>query len=203
MSSALSSEQDEVTPTGESETIVLDACVIINLYASRRMREILSDLHFSFAAAESVSTDETLYVRRGGDGEDAAEKDPLELQAMISSGSLTLLSLESEAEEETFVTLAAEMDDGEALTLAIALNRGFSVATDDRKARRSLAGEHSRVYSTLELLHQWAGTRALSAQEIAVLLSNVRDRGKFVPPRGDPFEGWWNARMSSQPKPAP
>jgi hypothetical protein len=73
---------------GEPETVLLDACVAINLYASRHFDEILSDLPYRFAAAETVSTDETLFVRRGGDDDDPPEAEPLKLDPSISSGSL-------------------------------------------------------------------------------------------------------------------
>ena len=109
-----------------------------------------------------------------------------------NAGALSLV-----AEAATFVTLAADMDDGEAVTIAIARHRGFSGATDDRKARRSLAEAQVQVFSSLELLRMWCDSRSLSTREVTRLLTYVRDRGRFVPPRGDPLQGWWDADVSS------
>lgn len=50
--------------------ILLDACCLLNLYATRRLDEILVAVQGRFAAAERVAA-EALYIRRGGDGEDA------------------------------------------------------------------------------------------------------------------------------------
>jgi predicted nucleic acid-binding protein len=188
-------ERDGGDPVGHGETAALDACVIINLCASRRVDEILADLPHTFVASGSVLADETLYVRRGGGGEDAGEKDVLDLQPLISSGVLTLLSIAGEEEQADYVTLAAELDDGEAITIAIARNRRFGVATDDRKARRILAQSQTRIYSTLQLLREWCEMRELTAAEISSLLMDVRDRGQFVPPRGDPEQVWWDAHV--------
>ena len=52
-----------------------------------------------------------------------------------------VMRLETPSEEASFVELAAVLDDGEAVTGAIALNRGHLVAIDDRKARRVLGGK--------------------------------------------------------------
>ena len=70
---------------------------------------------------------------------------------------IRVMRLESEEEERTFVDLAALMDDGEAVTGAIALHRGYAVATDDRKARRILAERPRSItlVSTLDLLKLW------------------------------------------------
>jgi predicted nucleic acid-binding protein len=46
---------------------------------------------------------------------------------------------ESPEEDALFVQFAAKIDDGEAMTLALCVSRGYAFATDDRKARRIAA----------------------------------------------------------------
>ena len=179
------------------ETVLLDAWAVINLCASRHFEDILSDLPYRFAVAEKVSTDETLYVRRGGGGEDALEKEPLKLDPSVSAGNLQVLPLLSDDEATTFVSLTTELDDGEAATIAIALHRKLSVATDDRKARSRLRQANVRSHSTLALLKEWCETRGLSSDEIATVLSDVRHRGSFLPPRGEPLQNWWDTYSPS------
>ena len=85
MSTPWSAGRSRSTPAEVPETIVLDACLIINLYATRRFEEILSELPYRFAVSDKVFVDEMLYVRRGGSGEDALEHDPIDFESAISS----------------------------------------------------------------------------------------------------------------------
>lgn len=187
------------TPAGNSETqlLLLDACCAINLYATGRIEEILSGLPYRFAMAKQVQG-EALSIRRGGDGDDAHQREPVAWGPLVASGRLEVLALGSEAEVTAFVSLAAEMDDGEAATCALALHRGYGVATDDRKARRVLARLAPRmtVRSTLELLYRWCQVRGTDPAEVRILLTNVRQRGNFLPPRGDPLRPWWERALS-------
>ena len=68
--------------------------------------------------------------------------------------------LETASEEAHFVELAANLDDGEAMTGAIGRNRGYAVAIDDRKARRVLGewAHELRLISTLEIVRRWSAT---------------------------------------------
>jgi predicted nucleic acid-binding protein len=167
--------------------LLLDACCIINLFASRRIAEILHDLPYRSAVAEIVRQ-EALFVRAGV-GMEAVVWEPL-----LESGLLPVLAFESEAEQETFVELAATLDDGEAATCALALHRGYAVATDDRVARRVLASRAQAIpiYSTTAILRQWCEMRALTEDEIRAVLRDVRERGRFVPPRSDAHRNWWD-----------
>ncbi|HLB77136.1 MAG TPA: hypothetical protein VJO72_08900, partial [Candidatus Dormibacteraeota bacterium] len=54
----------------------------------------------------------------------------------LQSGRVKIASLDSPLEEELYVQSAADLDDGEAMSLAICRARGYALATDDRKARR-------------------------------------------------------------------
>lgn len=60
------------------------------------------------------------------------------LESLASDAAVACLVSE---EEETYVNLALQLDDGEAATGALAIHRGAVVATDDRKAIRILTGE--------------------------------------------------------------
>jgi predicted nucleic acid-binding protein len=58
------------------------------------------------------------------------------------------MKVNNETEATTFVDLSREMDDGEALTCALAMHRQCDVATDDRKARRILSARAPQVLVT-------------------------------------------------------
>ncbi|MGH8984312.1 MAG: hypothetical protein ACRDY6_10625 [Acidimicrobiia bacterium] len=108
-------------------SVPLDACVLINLYATARFAEIAQANGVQFAAVREVAS-ETFFV--GG----AAERDrtSADLSGSIESGDLTVLDM-TEEEQSTFIELVVELDDGEAATLAVAVHRQLPVATDDRR----------------------------------------------------------------------
>jgi hypothetical protein len=67
------------------------------------------------------------------------------------------VSPDSEAEENSFVNFAVELDEGEAVTGAIAMHRHWGIVTDDRKARRVFArtNPHVQLLSTPEFIKHW------------------------------------------------
>ena len=69
--------------------------------------------------------------------------EPVDLSSLVDEGLVRVMALETPGEEATFVELAALVDDGEAITGALAAHRQCALATDDRKARRVL-GERIR-----------------------------------------------------------
>lgn len=174
----------------------LDACCLLNLCATPRLEEILRSLPFRTAAADRAAA-EVRYLRRGGAGPDAEERDPIDLQPLIGDGLLTILHVESEREAARFVQLAAELDDGEAVTFALAIERGLAVATDDRKALRVFEryAPHLPRYTTAGLLHHWAAVHQPSPTELRRVLLSVHERARFIPGRHDPFHVWWEAAL--------
>ena len=130
-----------------------------------------------------------------GDGAGSAPNDGAALYPLVDDGLLLVVWLEDPNEEAYFVELAATLDDGEAITGAIALNRGYSVAIDDRKARRVL-GEKApgmRLVSTLELVQHWA--TAVTSQEVILVLRAMQHGAHYIPGQRDPLYDWWRAIM--------
>jgi predicted nucleic acid-binding protein len=176
--------------------ILLDACCLLNLYATRCREEILTVVEGRFAVVERVAA-EALYTRRGGSGEDADEKDAVDMGQLIARGLLEVLTVETAEEAASYVGFAAELDDGEAMTCALALHRGAAVATDDRKALRLLASRapQIRVRSTTQLIKEWAEGAHVLPGELRNVLIDVRQRARFAPGRHDPLHAWWDAAM--------
>lgn len=181
---------------------LLDACCLLNLLASGCCEAILRAPHgkqtFIYAVAETVAG-EVRYLRRGGEGEDAEQREPVDLEPLFSSGLLRLERLETAEELTAFVTLAVPLDDGEAATCALALQRGYGVATDERRARRLLALEMPAIQcmGTLELLKAWSETADSDNAAVAPALRAVRDRSRYIPPQNAPLRAWWDAAIDS------
>jgi hypothetical protein len=172
-------------------TVLLDACTLLNLYATGALGEILAGLPYRFAVVETVLREEALYVLRPG--RVPPEHEAVDLSREIGAGTLELTDVDGDAEAERFIALAMELDDGEARTLAVAWSRGWSVATDDRKAHRVAARVCPNVplLRTLELVQEWAAAHANSHERLRELLILMRDRGNFFPGRHDPSVMWW------------
>ncbi len=121
------------------DTLLLDASCLLNLYATGRFRDIAVALDYRLGVAACVLKVEALYIWRPDPTGTREEPEPVDVSSLVDEGLMQVLSLASPAEEATFVELAALIDDGEALTGALAVHRECSLATDDRKARRVLA----------------------------------------------------------------
>jgi predicted nucleic acid-binding protein len=169
--------------------ILLDACVVINLAAVDSLEEIADVLHVGFLVVQQVAA-EVGHLRDLMDGELVLT--PIELSQVTSGEALQILEL-SPSELALYLELAAIVDDGEAATIAVAAKRGLVIATDDRKARRVCVEQHlAEPLRTLALLREYAGAALLSDNQIGELITKVRDRASFQPPRADPDFKWWN-----------
>lgn len=177
----------------ENAPVLLDSCVVINLYACRRMHDILSTLPCEFGIVDLVHG-EAQSVRRDGLGEDASERERIDLGSLLRAGSLRVVAPANDAELETFINLTLELDDGEAMTAALALHRGLAIATDDRVALR-IIGNRAPIVSSLELIKAWVDIAALPWTEVAALLRDVRQRGRYIPHRTHPLRSWWDAHL--------
>jgi predicted nucleic acid-binding protein len=176
------------------DVTLLDACAVISLYATRRMDAILAAVPTDVGVVDLVRT-EAHYVLRGGPGEDAREREPVDLEPLIVSGDLRVVA-PTESEIAAFVDLTLVLDDGEAMTAAVAIERGWVVVTDDRKAERILSGR-VQTRSTLDLVKAWADQTTVDAGTLHATLSDLRERGSYLPRRAHPLRGWWDAVTGS------
>lgn len=169
---------------------IVDSCCTINLYAAGNLITLLPAIGAEWHIAEKVVT-ETLYIRRP-DPDDASTlvREPINLRPALDAGVLLPCNA-TEDESALFVELATLMDDGEAMCLAIAQSRNWTLATDDRKARR-IAGERGvLVVTTAEIVKNWADVTGADDAVIATLLQNIQRFARFVPHRTMPLHEWW------------
>jgi predicted nucleic acid-binding protein len=175
------------------QVVILDACCILTLYATGHMDEILRDLPYAVRIGAGARN-EAQWLRVPGE----EERERIELQPLIDSELLTQERLSGPQEEALFVELGTQLADGEAEAAALAANRGYALATDDRKARRVI-GERCRTVAltgTLELLHEWQLGAHIGDAALAVALRRIRDRATYLPRETDPLWEWWEALIS-------
>ena len=168
---------------------ILDACILINLLASDEIEAILSaSARQTFIC--SVVQRESIYLRT----EDSqVPRIQVDLQPLIASGLLTLCSAQTDKEIELYVDYASLLDDGEAMSLAIALSRSYLLATDERKARRlflEASGDQTRLTSTSSLLRRWAEDHC-SPASLKECILKIEKRARYQPPSTDENFQWW------------
>jgi predicted nucleic acid-binding protein len=175
--------------------LLLDARCVINLFASQRAAEILAALGQPVAVAAHVAYEEALYFYSGPPENVRQSKEQIRFDPLIQQGLVTVASLAGEREQEAFVRLAAALDDGEAMTAAIAIERGWSIATDDGRAINYLAAHYPavEVVTTPALLRRWAEAGQPAAHEVRDTLEAVRLRANFSIGAKHSLYAWWQS----------
>jgi hypothetical protein len=169
--------------------LLLDACCVINLYATGRIEQILLALPYRCAVVRYVLQDETLNIGLEGGGPD--ERERADLAWIVERGLLDVAVLSSADEKAEHVRFARELDEGEAQTCAVAAVHGAAVATDDRRALRLLEREGLAAVQTAELLYSWARAREPAVTEIQQALRRVESLARFRPRQDSPSSDWW------------
>lgn len=175
--------------------VVLDACCVLNFCASGHFIAILKSIPAQVVVTEVVREKELMTLQHLKDEEN---KGTVQFETAIAQGLLSVVDFESESEEETFVNYAFELgDDGESATCAIAIHRGWAIATDDKKAVSFSQKEapHLQVLSTLEIIKSWSECGNLTLAELRTVLGSIRTKGRYMPHRNHPLLGWWGNSM--------
>jgi hypothetical protein len=183
----------------EGSLLLLDACCLINLFATGRSEEILHGLPYDFATSRLVAEREVLSIAHPAGPDAPMEREVISPHRLEGSEDLAILDLSTEEEMAQFIGLAANLDDGEASVCALAKVRGGAVATDDRKALRLLGRTAPPIATvqTPEILWEWARRSRAPEDEIRNLLRAVQQRARFFPRRDAPLFDWWNSFFRS------
>lgn len=169
---------------------IIDACCLINLYATGTEDTILQACG-EFWVPGKVQR-EALRIRRVDDDDPTrVVSQDIDLGDAIAAGLIHTCQLEGQDEVDAFVRFAMELDDGEASCLAIAVSRGWTVATDDRKARRIASENGISLISTPELIQRWVRKTSPAEVTLIEVLRNIERFARFRPRRIDPLHPWW------------
>lgn len=186
------------------EGVILDACCLINLYATGYMKSILESIPKQVAVATYVRDVEVTRIYSGPSEDITKETELINFQPFIDERLLQVVCPENEAEENTVVNFSsvAALDSGEAITSAIAIHRQWSMATDDRAAisffMRKMPYLH--LLSTLDILKYWSDTTCPQLTVIAIMLENIQIRAKYKPHYKHHLYGWWEQFSNTRQK---
>jgi predicted nucleic acid-binding protein len=170
--------------------IILDACCILNFCASGQFLAILKSLPAEIIVTTVVQERELTTLQKLQEEENDAV---LEFETAITQGLLKVVDFASEEEEESFVNYAADLDDGEAATFAIAVHRKWAVATDDNKAIKFMQKNfsHLQILSIPEIIKYWSEQERIDFSVLSKVLNTIRIKGRYIPPKNHPLRNWW------------
>jgi hypothetical protein len=175
--------------------VLLDCSVLLNILATGRAGEVLRTFDAGVGLCAAVAS-ETLFLR-GENPSDRPER--ISLDPLIGAGLLQRHYLESDDEKTMYVQLAADLDDGEAMTLAMAHVRGWTAATDDRKARRIARqrfGDEVLPLRTTDIVHAWLESVSMDEVGARALLRRIETIARYRPANDDPLCDWWLAKSA-------
>lgn len=165
--------------TDDIRTLAVDASVAINLLGTGRAADILRIINRQFVIEDSARSE---VQRDPSDGQPGS----VALDALSRSGLLTYARLGDSALVSFLALTGAvapdDLDDGEAATIALAVDTGAVALLDDKKAIRVARERHSGlvVLQTLDLLSCDALAAAVAPAELADIiyaaLQNARMR---------------------------
>lgn len=136
-------------PLPTSLCLILDTTVLSNFALAGHI-SLLKRLYLGQACTALAVADEIRCgLNSGYEYLRAAEEALLPLSP---TGWLPVLTLTSPQEQMLFIELSASLASGEASCLALALSRGFILASDDRAARRQAAERGVRLTGTIGIL---------------------------------------------------
>jgi len=175
--------------------VVLDACCVLNFFASGYLIEILESISAQVVVTEVVRERELLTLQRL---RDKNNEDISQFETAIGKSLISVVDFDSVIEEETFVNYVFELgDDGESATGAIAFHRDWTIATDDKKAISFFRREAPdlQILSTLAIVKQWSEKEKLSPTTLRSAISAIQIRGRYIPNRNHPLLSWWEDVM--------
>ncbi len=172
--------------------VILDACGTINLYASGCFVSILASLGLEWYLPAAVERESQMYRQPDPNDPEKLISLPIDLATALDGGLLRRCDCEGDAEVELYVELATRIgDDGESMGLAIAKCRGWSVLTDDKKARRIAKELGVPVLATPEVMKRWAIASGTGEDELARILLAIQRFSNYIPGSKAVDYEWW------------
>jgi len=168
--------------------LLSDASVLLNLLAADCLIELGSENGWEIAVCDSVK-DEVKKLRDPMTGKMV----PVDLKPYFDAHQLRLLNIHSENEASIFVQMAQIVDDGEAMSIAIAACQGTELAMDDKKAIRHVQTRFPTIpiWTTPDLLKLWAETSAVSTSNLQDAIHSIEGKARYFPPRNHKLAEWW------------
>ena len=169
--------------------VVLDTCCLINLCAVADLRTWLPQTAFRWHLPRAVASEAIFLKTPDQDG--TVQRSPVDLSLCQDAGVLIPCDVATRPETSLFVRLAEDLDDGEAMAMAIAETRGWFLASDDRKAMTVARRRGVQVLTTAEVIKGWSADAGVPHEDIVAALTRVERLARFIPAPDYPLYEWW------------
>ncbi len=170
------------------KVLLNDSSVLLNLLAAECLASIAEVTGWQFAICPAVC-DEVKELPDTHTGEMV----DVDLAPLIASGLLQMLELSGDEEQTLYVEQSIVVDDGEAMSIAIAASRHLDLAIDDKQAanhtRRTFP--EIRLWSTPDILQQWAELGRVDASVLREAIRLIEIRARYFPPKSHALAAWW------------
>lgn len=172
--------------TFQHDHIVFDACCVTNLHSSGSLEAILRTIPAKCALPFDVNQ----------------EVDHPDIESLLGMGLLSLTDIRGDNEENLYIHYAASArSNGEAASIAIAKNRNWAIATDERKITAMLRDivPNVQILTTPDLLKHWSDETKVSTQELVEALQAVNLKASYTPSELHPLLAWWKESARNTP----
>jgi predicted nucleic acid-binding protein len=176
---------------------LLDSCALVNLYCGWGGLRELRDFGTSWSIGDTALK-EAIFVR-DYDANGGTCKVTLDPAAVVVEGNLQVLSTSNPGEYASLIEFAADLDDGAAQALSLALHRKRVLVTDDRPAIRIASALHVAVQTmgTPEILMAWGDANMECRRRLPEVVRRVSVLGPFQLKNNSPHYRWWQTLLSS------
>ena len=172
----------------------MDASSAINLYASGYMPHILGSLPVCCNICQYVSDEEAKYIRGSAVATADCSKMPIDFGHVVEAGLLRIIPNNTEGIATNVIVLAnaGVVGMGEKIVAALAIEHGWGVIVDDRRAMRRLSSAVPQIdmITSFHLLKFWDEHLKIPAQKLSKALENIRHRGHFSISKRHPLYSW-------------
>jgi hypothetical protein len=162
--------------------------VLLNLLATDCPASIAAVTGWQFAICPAVR-DEAKKLRDSQNGEMVE----VDIGPRIGFGILQVLELSGGKEQTHYVEQSIVVDDGEAMSIAIAAHRHLGLATDDKQAanhaRRTFPDIH--LWSTPEIVKKWTEAGNVDAEFLGNAIRLIEIRSRYFPSKSHAPAEWW------------
>lgn len=170
----------------------IDACCLIDLLTTGHLEAILRAAGLDWRLPTAVQG-EVQHVRRYDQTKPGQFlKGAVDLSPLVATGVLQVCGPINQTEQNRFVHYATMFrSDGEAMCIALAEQRNWVIATDDRKAIGVAQQVGLSVVSCPVLVKRWADATKPDQATLCNVLRDIQMLAQFRPNPNMPEYQWW------------
>lgn len=178
----------------QHQSVILDACCVINLFATGYMEPMLAVYPLQCVVSSFVADKEALSVFDGFDNAGKPKKETIDLIPLINAGVLEIVYPNWSRHSSYLIELVGGgmRGMGEKISGAMAQEENWAIATDDRNARRIFTAlmPNTQLITTLDFVKNWVEVENISNQIVSDILRRIYVKGRYEISQDHPLFSW-------------